>query len=212
MQSAARCVEFAQRAARLHRRSDDAVIDQFAFDDVGGVADRGLHRADLAAVELEADIAARFRPDRRRVRQNGIRDRDHGRQRRIIDDDGLGGVARGAFAFGNDKGNGLTDIANDVARQRVTGRHHQRRRHRHSGHRARQRAEIVGGQILPGEHGRNAGHLARRIGIDRNDARMCMRRSNHHAMKRVRRHEIGDVAAAPPHEALVFEAVDAASQ
>ena len=31
-------------------------------------------------------------------------------------------------------------------------------------------------------------------------------------MKRVRRHEIGDVAPAATHEALVFELVDAAPQ
>ena len=57
MQTAARRIELAQRTARLHRRGDDAVVDQFAFDDMGGVADRGFHRADLAAVELERDVA-----------------------------------------------------------------------------------------------------------------------------------------------------------
>ena len=163
VQTAARGIELAQRTARLHRRGDDAVVDQFAFHDMGGVADRGFHRADLAAVELERDVAPRLRPDRRGVRQNGIRDRDHRRQRRVVDDDGLGGIARGLGAFRDHEGDRLADIANDVARQRVTGRHHQRRGHRILGHRARQRADIVGGQFLSREHGRNAGHLARRI-------------------------------------------------
>jgi hypothetical protein len=36
--------------------------------------------------------------------------------------------------------------------------------------------------------------------------------TNHDAMKRVWAHEIGDVAPASPHEALVFKAVDAAPQ
>ena len=212
VQTAARGIELAQRTACLQRRGDDAVVDQFAFHDMGGVADHGFHRADLATVELERDIALRLRPDRRGVRQNGIRDRDHRRQRRIVDDDGLGGIARALGAFRDHECDRLADIANDVARQRVTGRHHERRGHRDMGHRARQRANIVGGQFLSREHGRNAGHLARRIDADRGDARMRMRRTNDDAMKRVWRHEIGDVAPAPPHEALVFESVDAAPQ
>jgi hypothetical protein len=178
---------------------------------MGGVADRSFHRADLAPVELERDIALRLRPDRRRVRQNSVRDRDHRRQRRIVDDDGLGGIARGLGAVRNHESDRLADIANDLARQRVTGRHHQRRCHRNSGHRARQRSDIVGGQFSSREHGRNAGHFARRIDADRGDPRMRMRRTNDGAMQRVWRHEIGDVAPASPHEALVFKAVDAAS-
>ena len=212
MQTAARSIELAQRTACLHRRGDDAVVDEFAFHDMRGVADRSFHRADLAAIELERDVAPRFRPDRRGVRQNGICDRDHWRQRRIVDDDGLGGIARGLSAFRDHECDRLADIANDVARQRVTGRHHQRRGHRDRGHRARQRAEIIGRQFGSREHGRNAGHFARRINADRGDARMRMRRANDGAMKRVWRHEIGDVTPASPHEALVFEPVDAASQ
>ena len=212
VQTAARGIELAQRTARLQRRGDDAVVDEFAFHDMGGVADHGFYRADLATVELERDIARRLRPDRWSVRQNGVRDRDHRRQRRVVDDDGLGGIARAFGAFRNHECDRLADIANDVARQGVTGRNHQRRCHRDMGHRARQRSNIVGGQILSREHGRNAGHLARRIDADRCDARMRMRRTNNDAMKRVWRHEIGDVAPAPPHEALVFESVDAAPQ
>ena len=212
MQTSGRSIELAQRTACLHRCGDDAVVDEFAFHDMGGVADHSFHRADLAAVELERDIAPRLRPDRRGVRQNSIRDRDHRRQRRIVDDDGLGGIARGLRAFRDHESDRFADIANDVARQRVTGRHHERRCHRNSGHRARQWAEIVGGQFGSREHGRNAGHFARRIDADRGDARMRMRRANDDAMKRVWRSEIGDVAPASPHEALVFEPVDAASQ
>ena len=212
VQTAARSIELPQRTACLHRRGDDAVVDQLAFHDMGGVADHSFHRADLATVELERDVAPRLRPDRRGVRQNGIRDRDHRRQRRIVDDDGLGGIARGLSAFRDHECDRLADIANDVARQCVTGRHHERRCHRDMGHRARQRADIVGSQFLSREHGHNAGHLARRIDADRGDPRMRMRRANDDTMKRVWRHEIGDVAPAAPQEALVFKAVDAASQ
>jgi hypothetical protein len=41
---------------------------------------------------------------------------------------------------------------------------------------------------------------------------MRMRRADDDAMKRVGRHKICDVAPAAPHEALVFEAIDAAPQ
>ncbi len=212
VQATARGIELPQRTARLHRRGDDAVVDQLAFHDMGGVADHSFHRADLAPVELERDVAPRLRPDRRSVRQNGIRDRDHRRQRRIVDDDGLGGIARGLSAFRNHERDRLADITNDVARQCVTGRHHERRGHRDMGHRARQRPNIVGGQFGSREHSRNAGHLACHIDADRGNPRMRMRRANDDAMKRVWRHEIGDVAPASPHEALVLKAIDAAPQ
>ena len=78
------------------------------------------------------------------------------------------------------------------------------------GRRTGQGADIVGSQIFFREHGRNAWDLARRVGADRKDAGVRMRRANHGAMKRVWRHEIGDVAPAPPQEALVFKPVDAA--
>src|SRR5262245_43334619 len=39
-----------------------------------------------------------------------------------------------------------------------------------------------------------------------------MRRANDDAMQRVGRDEIGDIAPAPPHEAIVFNAVEAAAQ
>jgi hypothetical protein len=95
----------------------------------------------------------------------------------------------------------------------VTGRHHERVGHRDDiSHSTRQRADIVGSQFYSREHGRNAGHPARRIGADRNDARMGMRRANDSAMKHFWHHEIGDVAPASPHEPLVFEPVDAAPQ
>ena len=132
VQTAARSIELPHRTARLQRSCDDAVVDELAFHDMGGVADHGFDRADLAAVELERDIAPRLRPDRWGVRQNGVRDRDHRRQRRIVDDDSLGGIARGLSAFRDHECDRLADIANDVARQRVTGRHHQRRGHRDS--------------------------------------------------------------------------------
>ena len=212
MQTSGRSIELAQRTACLHRCGDDAVVDEFAFHDMGGVADHSFHRADLATVELERDIAPRLRPDRWGVRHNSIRDRDHRRQRRIVDDDGLGGIARGLRAFRDHESDRLTNITNDVARHGVTGRHHERRCHRNSGHRARQRAEIIGRQFGSREHGRNAGHFARRIDADRGDARMCMRRANDNAMQRVWRGKIGDVTPLPPYKALVFEPVEAASQ
>jgi hypothetical protein len=212
VQTAARSIELAKRAACLQRRGDDPVVDQLALDHMGGAADHGFHRVDLAPVELEGDIAPRLRPDRRGVRQHGIHDRDDRRQRRIVDDDSLGGIACGLSTFRNHECDRLADIANDAARQRVTGRHHEWRGHRDMGHPARQRSDIIVGQFLSREHGRNAGHPARRLDADRCDARMGMRRANDGAMKRVWRHQIGDIAPASAQEALVFKAVDAASQ
>ena len=61
------------------------------------------------------------------------------------------------------------------------------------GHRTGQRADAIGSQIRSGEHGYDARHPARRIDVEPTDARMRMRRANDHAMKRVRRRQIGDV-------------------
>ena len=171
-----------------------------------------IYRADLAAVELERDVVMSLRPDRRGTGQNGICDRDHRRQRLIVNGDSFRGIACFPGALRDHEGYRLADIAHDVARQRVTGRDHERRGHRDTGHRARQRANIVGSQFRPREHGRDALHLTRRIDADRGNARMRMRRTNDDAMKRVWRREIGDVAPAPLHEALVFKAVEAAPQ
>jgi hypothetical protein len=71
---------------------------------------------------------------------------------------------------------------------------------------------MVGSQIGSGEHGGDAGHPARRIDVKGADARMGMRRANDNAVKRVRRRQIGDVTPAPPHEARVFQTIDAAPQ
>ena len=198
--AAAGGVELPERATGFQRRGHDAVIHQLAFNHMGGVADRCFYRPDLAAVELERDIVAGLRPDRGGARQNRIRDRDHRLQRLVIDDDGFGSVAGAFGAFRDHECDGLADIANDVARQRMTGRDHERRGHRDTGHRAGQGTDIVGSQLKPGEHGRNAGHLTRRIDVDRDKARVRMRRAHHHAMQRVGCREIGDVAPAPPQE------------
>ena len=67
-------------------------------------------------------------------------------------------------------------------------------------------------RFLPGEHGRNALHPTRRVDVDRYDARMGMRRADDDAVQRVRRREIVDVTPVSPHEAFVFQAIDAAPQ
>ena len=205
-------VERAERAARFQRRGYNAVVDQLAFHDMGGGADRFLHRADLAAVELERDVVFCLRPDRRGIRQNRIRDRDDRVKRLVINDNGLGGIACAFGAFRHHEGDGFADIANDVACQRVIRRDDQRRRPRDTCYRTRQRADIVGGQFNPREHGGNAGHLTRRVGADGDNSGMRMGRANDDAMQRVWRREIGDVAPAAPQESLVFQAVEAAPQ
>src|SRR4029077_12019819 len=58
----------------------------------------------------------------------------------------------------------------------------------------------------------DAGHCARRVDIDRDDARIGMRRANDHAMQRPRRGEISNIAPATPHKAFVFKAVEATAQ
>src|SRR5262249_18738649 len=69
-----------------------------------------------------------------------------------------------------------------------------------------------GRQILAGEYGGDTGHLARGTGIDSLDPRMRVGRADDYAMQRIRLGQVGDIAPASPHEALVLQAVDAAAQ
>ena len=54
--------------------------------------------------------------------------------------------------------------------------------------------------------------MPRRIDIDGDDSRMRVRRADDEAVQRIRRREIGNVAAVSLHEAQIFKAVDAAAQ
>ena len=84
VQTAARGVELAERTTCFQRGGDDTVVDQLAFHDMGGGADRRFDRPDLAAVELERDVIFCLRPDRQGARPNRIGDRDDRLQRLVV--------------------------------------------------------------------------------------------------------------------------------
>ncbi len=212
VQPAVRGVERSDRAARFQGSSHHAVVDEFAFHDMGGAADRRLYRSGLASLEFKRDVVFGFQPNRRASRQNCFRHRNHRGQRLVVDDDGIESVACDFNAFRNHERDRLTNMANDIASQRVIGRDDKRRRHRDLGRRTRQRADIIRGQIESGQNREDARHPARRVGEDRHNAGMRMRRADHHAVKNVGRRQIGDVTTTPPHEAVVFTTVDAAAQ
>ena len=118
-----------QRAARLHRRHDDALVDQTDPRDMRGAGESRRRPGALGRrpepVPVERDIARRLGPELRRLRQRRGRDIGDRIARLVIDRDKLGGVARDRLALGDDQRDGLADMADAVAGQRRTMRHDQ---------------------------------------------------------------------------------------
>ena len=58
-----------ERAARLHRRRREALIDEVERDDMRGLGEGGVSRRGVAVPHLRGDVAGRGRPDQRRARR-----------------------------------------------------------------------------------------------------------------------------------------------
>ena len=90
-------------AARLDRVGDDAVVVETQFD---GIRRRGKacrHRAGVARMPFEAQIARHLGGELRRAGSAGGGGAGHRRQRGIIDRHQLGGVERLVAGFGDDQ-------------------------------------------------------------------------------------------------------------
>ena len=129
----------------------------------------------------------------------------HGRQDLVIDLDQLGRVAALRLARGDDDGDALADIAHAVDRERhavgaiALGAAHV------LGHRLGiDRAELVGGIILAGQHREHARRRLGRLGVDRLDRGMGVRRIDEHRIGLARQIDIGDIASAAGEEARIL--------
>ena len=125
----------------------------------------------------------------------------------IIDRDLLGGVLRLRDALGDHQRDRLAGMQHALAGERRAERHDQlgavaavERRMR------RGRADTGRLQILVGEHRDHAGRPARRLGVDRPDARMRVRRAHEHRVRLVLLRRILDEAAEPLHQRGILHA------
>lgn len=139
-----------------------------------GADGRGVLAAD-AVQALDDDLPGRVRvavvqrnvPDQVAVGVQGLGLEGllrvgHRVERLVLDDDGGGGHARGVRVVGGDGGDGLAVVAYDLGGEdRAVGR--------------AAAVERAAGDVLVGDDGAYAGHLAGVGGVDRHDARVRVR-------------------------------------
>ena len=154
----------------------------------------------VAQLGLEGEIAGPVGPHLRRAGFERGHGADHMRQRLPVDRDRLGGVLRRVERVGDHEGDGIADVPHDILGQdRIVrnldvdvGNHARRRQRPEVGY-------IGGGQHQP--HARQRPH-PRQIGNV--EARMRVRRAQHHRMQRRVRRDIGDVAPRPAQQRVVL--------
>ena len=174
-------------AEGLDRHGGAAAPDRAEGDPVLGACERLLHRSPDELAVVEQVRAVRWVHERRsrRERRLGI---DHVRQRLVFDLDPLRRVLGERARIGDDRRHPFAGIAHHAPRERET---------RHLGRVHPDRKRIgVRAEFLPGQYVEHARRGARRVGLDRNDARGCVgRRDERHVLHPGKR-DVGDKAAA----------------
>ncbi len=185
------------------------LITKLMLDDLVGLGE-GRVGLGLVAFEMhEADVVRAIVPHQRRARLDRFLGGDDRRQRLVVDLDQLGRVHRLMRGLGDDEGDVVADPADAVARQRAVARLIERRAVaalRPGRHRQIAEAGIV--PVLAGEHRQHAGRGLGLGHVDALDLRMRMRRAQHVARHRARKHHVADVVALAPDQPRVFEPRD----
>ncbi len=173
-----------------------------------GRGGRGL----LAGLAVEAEIARRLVPQKRRAGRERVGGMRHGRQRLIRDFNAFGGVLGRGDRLGDDEGDRLADKAHPVGGHRImngrdrpeAARPHGEIGRTHQPGIVRDRPQSVGQVIGPGQYGEHARQGARLRRVDRDNAGMGMRRAQDDGMGETRRGYIVGKAAAPGDEAKIL--------
>ncbi len=212
-EAAGRLVEFGKRRARLHRHAGDALHPGLEPRHMSSAGERRFRRIEIAEVAVEADVGAGAVVHARRIlsrRRHGI---DHGWKNFVIDLHRLCAVLRCKYRVSDNHRDGLADKARFICRQRMVRRLerclavlHPRhgfclvRRPRYVGNRFQAAGESVG----TCEDRDHAGYGPGFVGFDRTDARMGMRRADHHRINLPRQILVGGVAAVAAYQTQVF--------
>ena len=203
--AAGAAVVFAGDAARLQRVGGDAVDDEALLDHMRGLGEGGIGRGLVAGlVEIRLVVRA-IVVELRRAGLERLARRHHGRARRIVDLDALGGVAGEIERVGDDDGDRIADMQDAIDGDRRP----MRQIHRAAvallvGRHRRHRAEPVGLVVLAGQHRMHAGHLQRRARVDALDVGVGVRRAHDRGMELIGELEIVEIAPAPHQQARVL--------
>ena len=171
-------------AARLERARRQPLVVDVDDDVVGRGCERRRRLRGIAVAHLGGDVVGRgvaqlWRAGLQRVERFG-----HRWQLFIVDEDRVGGGARGLARLGDDQRHGLADEAHAIVRQRA-----QRRRRGGAAVRAREpgrprhRLDARGDQIGAGVHRQHAGHGAGAVDVDRFQHRMGTGRAHERGMR-----------------------------
>ena len=163
-------IEGAERAARLHRRGGQALVDDVDSDGVGGAGEGGVRGGGVAVLHLGGDVAGGFGPNLRGVRGDGGGQGGNDGQVIVVDFDRLQRVLGLFQRVGDHGGDGLADEANGVDGQGRAQRGGAGRAVRAlEDRRQRQRLHASGDQIRARQHDVNARHRHGGRGVDRDD-------------------------------------------
>ena len=170
-----------------------------------GAGECRIGRRLVAHHEPDSDVVRRAVPDHGRAGFDRVFERDHGRQRFIIDHDQLGGIARLLQGFRHHKGDAVADRAHLAARQDRPQRAVSFRPAHVFGHDRHEAANLIGLDIGSGEHGENTGGRLGFRRVDTLDARVSVRRHDQNAVALERHVDVVDKAAAAGDEAGILE-------
>ena len=204
----ARRIERRDRAARLHGDRRDPLVHQVELDSNGRARERGFGLLHAAVPHLGGDVIGRVGGERRCVGRGRGGNVGDGGQLLVVDNDAVDRIARGLARFGDHRYDRLADEAHHLVGERAARRHGRatvgtaevgRRRHRLDG---------GGRELGAGVDGENARHGASGVGVDRDDARVRMRRTLEGDDRLARLGDVVDEAAAPGEERGVLDAMD----
>ena len=182
-----------------------AMLEQLLAKDMRRGAEGGIDIA-VGRGEARRDIAVTLGVAAWRVGLHRVTAVTHRRQGLVIDQDRSSRVLGAMAAVGDDDRQRLADIADLVAREAELRDQLADRRVGHQ-HRHARLAHALG-QVGRGEDGVNAGHGARRGGIDRTDAGMGVGRAQERGLERAGKMDVVDEAALAGEERLVLGALD----
>ena len=205
----------ATQARSFERNAGDAADIEIHGDDIRGLRKSALGRRGVAEIRIDQDIVGHLVPDRRRAGLHGVFGMQHEGQFVVDDLQRFGRIERLRFGLRHHHGDGLADMA------RFVGGQQQMRADEdlaaagpgelHVVARLRQRivrdgAEAVGLAIGAGEHAEHAGQRQRSGLVDRDDARMGVRRAHHRRVGLPGKIEIVGEAALADDQPRVFVA------
>ncbi len=196
-------VIFGQRRARLDGVGRQTVVDEIDLGDVLGGGEGGVDRLGVAERPFIDRVVGRHRVDLRAgLRLGRI---GHRRQQFVIDLDLLGAVARRGHRLGDHHRDRVADMVDRIGGERRMRRHLHRRAVLGMDHPAAdQIADLVGGELRPGEHVDHAGHGLGRGGVDALDPGPGMRRAHEHGAGLARPVDVVGVLALSGNETDVF--------